>query len=157
MAVEHNVITDAERHEPKGADAATVGQYLIADGANAAAWAARRVYLTATIEDISVAKSQWLTCPCAGNIEKIYSVLEKAIITADEVITHEIVGSLVTTGTITVTQAGSAAGDADSTVPSAANVLTAGQAIEIINSGASGTVAKLNLTYVILRTDNAAN
>ena len=83
-------------------------------------------------------------------------MLEKAIITADEIITHEIVGTLVTGGGLTITQAGSGAGDAFNTSPSATKTLTAGQAIEIINSGASGTVAKLNLTYVTLRTDNAA-
>ncbi len=156
MATEHNVITDAERHQPKGADAATSGQNLIADGANAAAWQGRRVYLTVEIEDVSSASSNYVVCPCAGTIEKIYSVLQGTIGTADAALTFEITGTLVTSGAITIAYSGSAAGDVDSSSPSATNTLTAGQAIEVINSSAPTNTIKAVITFVILRTDNAA-
>ena len=37
--VEHSAIVDGERHEPKGADSATIGQVYVSDGANSGAWA----------------------------------------------------------------------------------------------------------------------
>ena len=38
MAQEHVDIVDGERHEPKGADSATVGQVYESDGANSGTW-----------------------------------------------------------------------------------------------------------------------
>ncbi len=38
MAIEHKNITDAERHEPKGASTALVGTHLIADGEGGTDW-----------------------------------------------------------------------------------------------------------------------
>jgi len=39
MTIEHNVLTDPELHEPKGAAAATAGQVYVADGAGSGAFA----------------------------------------------------------------------------------------------------------------------
>ena len=38
MAIEHNVITDAERHEPKGLSTALNGQVYLARGSDTGAW-----------------------------------------------------------------------------------------------------------------------
>ena len=38
MAIEHNVITDPEIHEPKGVAAATIGQAYLADGVGSGDW-----------------------------------------------------------------------------------------------------------------------
>jgi hypothetical protein len=54
-------------------------------------------------------------------------------------------------GAITVTQAGSAAGDVDSSTPSAANRVEEGGSIEIISDGASATACEMIVTFVIRR------
>ncbi len=61
----------------------------------------------------------------------------------------EIGGTLVTNSAITITQSGSAAGDVDSSTPSAANTVTAGQAIEVISDGLSTTNVDATITLVI--------
>jgi hypothetical protein len=96
-----------------------------------------KIYLTVTMADVSTASSVWVTAPVACKFTKLYSVINGAIATADAAITTEIGGTAVTGGTITIANSGSAAGDVDSGTPTAANTLTAGQALEIITDGAS--------------------
>ena len=96
-----------------------------------------KINLNVTMADVSTAASVWVVAPVACTFTKLYSVINGAIATADAVITTEIGGTLVTNGGLTITQSGSAAGDVDSGTPTALNILTAGQALEIITSGAS--------------------
>ena len=97
--------------------------------------------LSENIVDISSALSYWVVSPYAGTIEKIYTVIGGTITSVDAGITFEIGGDAVTGGGITIAYDGSAAGDVDSATPTAANVVAAGGAIEIVVSGAStGTV-----------------
>lgn len=96
-----------------------------------------KIYLTVTMADVSTASSVWVAAPVACTFSKLYSVINGAIATADAVITTEIAGTLVTNGGLTIAYSGSAAGDVDSGTPTALNILTAGQALEIITSGAS--------------------
>lgn len=142
MATEHVNIADGERHEPKGASTASDEQVYVSDGAESGAWRYQNAILNVRIDDISTAQSVWVVSPIAGTIEAIYSVIDGAITGADATLTAELGGTLVTGSSITITQSGSAAGDVDSASPSAANIVTAGQAIEIITDGGStGTVA----------------
>jgi len=152
MPVEHVNITDPEIHEPKGIAAATVGKVYVADGAASGSWNYQVDYITCIIDDISTAQSDWVVAPYAGNIIKIYSVIDTAITVADATLSFEIAGVAITSGGITITQAGSAAGDVDSSTPSAANAVTAGQAIECITNGGSTTASKATITLVIQRT-----
>ena len=156
MATEHNVIVDAERHEPKGADAATIGQVFVSNGANSGAFTSRFTVLNAVIDDISdaAASSFWVVCPVAGDVTKIYSVIDTVITTGDAVLTFEISGTLITNSTITIANAGSAVGDVDSSTPTALNAVTAGQAIEIITDGGSTVACKAEITIVITGTTN---
>lgn len=108
-------------------------------------------FLTAKVTDISTAGSTFVAVPDAGNIVKIYTSIKNAITTADAAITFEIGGTAVTNGAITVTQSGSAAGDVDSSTPTAANRVEEGQAIEIISDGASATACEMIVTFVIRR------
>jgi hypothetical protein len=108
-------------------------------------------FLTAKVTDISTAGSTFVAVPDAGNIVKIYTSIKNAITTADAAITFEIGGTAVTNGAITVTQSGSAAGDVDSSTPSAANRVEEGQSIEIISDGASATACEMIVTFVIRR------
>ena len=108
-------------------------------------------FLTAKVTDISTAGSTFVAVPDGGNIVKIYTSIKNAITTADAAITFEIGGTAVTNGAITVTQSGSAAGDVDSSTPTAANRVEEGQSIEIISDGASATACEMIVTFVIRR------
>ena len=107
--------------------------------------------LIGEIADISSAASSWVVSPYAGTIEKIYTVIDGAITSANAAITFEIGGTAVTDGGITIAQASSAAGDVDSSTPSALNIVTAGQAIEIITDGGSTNAVKAVVTIVMQR------
>ena len=154
MATEHKNIADAERHEPKGISTAGVDTVYIATGGGSGTgtWKYPTYTLTAVIDDISTAQSDWVVAPYAGTVTKIYSVIDAAITVADATLSFEIGGTAMTSGNITVTQAGSAAGDVDSSTPSANNTVTAGQAIELITDGGSTTASKATITLVIQRT-----
>lgn len=151
--VTHRGLTGDDIHEPKGADTATANQIYIADGAGSGTWTTvnntNKIVLTVRITDVSTAGSYWVVSPIAGDISAIYTVINGAIATSDATITTEIAGTAVTGGGITITQSGSAAGDADSATPSAANTVTAGQAIEVITDGASTNTVSADVTIVI--------
>ena len=108
--------------------------------------------LMGEIADISTSASSWVVSPYAGTIEKIYTVIDGAITSANAAISFEIDGTAVTDGGITITYASSAAGDVDSSTPTALNAVTAGQAIEIITDGGSTGARKAVVTIVMQRT-----
>lgn len=109
----------------------------------------KKVYLTTSIADISTAGQIYVVSPVAGTISKIYSVINGAIGTADAVLTPKIAGTAITDGAITVAYTSSAAGDVDSSTPTAANTITAGAAIEIETDGASSNTVEVVLTIEI--------
>ena len=94
----------------------------------------------------------YLVVPYAGTITKIYSVTDTAITTADKTLTASIGGVAITDGAFTITVAGSAAGGVNSCTPTAANTVTAGQAIKIAATGSSGGAARAHITVVYTRT-----
>ena len=112
----------------------------------------KKMYITAEIADVSTAGSTWVVPGVAGTITKISTVLHAAITAADADITAEIGGTLVTGSLITIATAGSAAGDVDSATPTALNVVTAADAIEIITDGGSTTTAKVTVTIEVALT-----
>jgi len=107
--------------------------------------------LTVTMADISTASSVWVVAPHAGDISKIYSVINGTIATANAAITFELAGVAVTGAGITIAYSGSAAGDVDYSTPTALNTVTAGQAIEIITNGASTNTVIATFTVLITR------
>lgn len=109
----------------------------------------RKAYLTTSIADISTAGQIYVVSPVAGTISKIYSVINGAIGTADAVLTPKLGGTAITDGAITVAYTSSAAGDVDSSTPSALNTITAGAAIEIETNGASTNTVEVVLTIEI--------
>ena len=108
-------------------------------------------FLTSTIADISTASSTFVPVPDGGKVIKIFTALQGAIGTANAAITFEIGGTAITGGAITVTQSGSAAGDVDTSTPTAANRVEEGGSIEMITDGASSNTIKLVVTFVIRR------
>lgn len=90
----------------------------------------------------------------SGNSETILrlaSGLTGALATGDATITASIDGTPVTTGVITITEVGSAAGDVDSTDPTALNVIAALSVLELTVGGANTAAefadVSVELTY----------
>jgi hypothetical protein len=108
-------------------------------------------FLTAKVTDISTAGSTFVAVPDGGRIVKIISTIKNAITTANAALSFEIGGTAVTNGGITVGFDGSAAGDVDSSTPSAANRVEEGETIEIISDGGSSTACECVITFVIRR------
>lgn len=152
MAV-HSALTGADLHEPKGVASAGAGGVYVANGAGSGVWTlinnSNKVYLTTRLEDISSAKSTFMVAGIAGAISIMYAVIDGAIGTANNVISLKIAGVPVTSGSLTVIQVGSAAGDTYSASPSGANVITNIQPIEILTDGASTNVVNATITLVI--------
>jgi hypothetical protein len=161
--VAHKNLTGVSLHEPKGVATATADKVYVADGAGSGTWEkitvdsidatsiknTNLVAFTYTFQNISTASSQWVVAPFAGDIKTIQSVLHGAISAGDATISFEIAGTPVTSGSLTITQSGSAAGDVDTSTPSADKTVTAGQAIEIISDGASGNAVNLTITFIL--------
>ena len=160
---QHNALTGSSLHEPKTIAAATADHLYAANGSVSGTFRkithasmdktsvknVNLIYITYRIEDVSTAKSLWLACPKAGKITKIWSVLHGTIASGDVDLTFEINGTLVTNGLITIAISGSVAGTVDNSTPSANNVLTAGQPIEIITDGVSTNDIDVTLTFEI--------
>jgi len=108
-------------------------------------------FITAEIEDISTASSTFVAIPDGGKVVKILTALQGAISGANAAITFEVGGTAMTNSAITVAQSGSAAGDVDTSEPSAANRVEEGGTIEMITDGGSTGTAKLLVTFVIRR------
>ena len=149
----HSTLTGADLHEPKGADTAAAGTIFVADGAGSGSFTvinnSNKVFVSHLIDDISTASSSWILPGVAGTITDIGCVIDGTIATADAGLSFEIGGTPITSGGITVAFSGSAAGDVDTSSPSAANVITATDPIEIITDGASTNTVKATITFII--------
>lgn len=93
----------------------------------------------AYMADSSAAGSAFAVAPARGKIVKMGSVIYNAITVADTAITSKIAGTAVTGGGWTITQSGSAAGDVDSAIPTAANFVNEDDNIEFISDGGAST------------------
>lgn len=106
--------------------------------------------LCVDIADLSADASYYVVSPVAGTVAKLYSAIDGAVSTADVTITPSIAGVDITGGALTITSAASAAGDVDSATPSAANTVTAGQAIKLtVAGGGSGGSPRGHVVIVI--------
>jgi hypothetical protein len=163
MTVNHKDMAGASLHEPKGVAGASASTVYVANGSGSGTWQkistseidstfknSNLIVLNMEVDDLSTAESHFIVCPIAGDIQTIYSVIDGAIATADTTLTAKIATVAVTNGVITIAYSGSAAADVDSTTPSGANTLTAGQAIEIVCGGETNTSgAHAHLSIVI--------
>ena len=107
------------------------------------------VYVDMQLADISTASSAWAACPVAGTVVSIQSIISGAIATADAVLTPQINTVAITGGGITVATAGSAAGDVDSSTPTAANTVAVGNSLEVSTNGASTNTVICNIKWKI--------
>ena len=152
--VNHSTLTDPYLHEPKGAAAATVGKVYVSNGSGSGAWTSKETLvgetLTGYIDNISASSTVHVPIPFAGTISKVVTVLEAAIGSSDATITVKN-ASADSMGTITVTQASSAAGDVDSLSPSSNNTVLANSFITVASDGASTNAASLRFVIVLDR------
>ena len=144
-----------------GGTVAGITDLAIADGGTGASTAAdaraalgaNKVPLTLEADNLVAAdaKVYRVVSPVAGDISKIHSVLEEhALAVGDATLTTSIGGVPVTDGVVTITQAGSAAGDIDSATPTAAKTVAVGDVIEVTVGGANtDTDAKARVTVTI--------
>lgn len=100
--------------------------------------------------DISTASSAFAVAGVRGKIIKMGSVIYNAITGADSAMTSKISGTLITGGSWTITQSGSAAGDVDTANPTAANFVNEDDNIEFISDGASSTTCPA-MFYAVIR------
>ncbi len=102
------------------------------------------------IADGSADATYYLVCPFAGEVTKIYTVTDGAVGTADITVTAKIASTGMTNGVVTIATAGSAAGDVDSATPTAANTLTAGQAMNfVVAGGGAGGSPRIHLVAIV--------
>ena len=109
------------------------------------------IFLTCNIPDISTADSVFIAAPDNGEVTKVFTTIANAITVANATITPKIGGVAMTNGAVTIAYTGSAAGDVDTSAPSAANSVTEGQSIEIATDGGSTTACQATVTVVISR------
>ena len=112
-----------------------------------------KVTLQFTITDVSTAGQTFIPIPIEfdGDIVEIRTALNGAIATADAVLTPKINGVAMTNGVITIANSGSAAGDVDSSFPTSARTVRAGDGIEIETTGASTYTVGVTGTVVSRR------
>jgi hypothetical protein len=107
--------------------------------------------ISVLFSDVTTAGSLYFAAPYNGVITKLQSVINGAIATADEKIRLRLNGIAVTDSEITITNAGSAAGDVDTASPSSGNSVTAGQAVQVQTDGASSGGSSCIVTVFIRR------
>lgn len=174
--VQHNALTGAELHEPKGiaaaasgavyvangagsgswvqpvvdADDGSAGEVPVANGAGDVVWSPRFYTIEGRINDISSASTVYCPIPYAGNIVKIVGVLHGAISTADATVTlKDNAGN--TMGGVVVANAASAAGDVDFDDTLTNNDVTDNDYVTVETDGASTGNEEWWFTLVIER------
>ena len=104
------------------------------------------------IADGSADATYYLVSPWAGAITGIRTVIDGVVSTADITITAKIISTGMTNGVVTIATAGSAAGDVDTATPTAANVVTAGQAMNfVVAGGGSAGAPRIHLVALLTR------
>lgn len=121
------------------------------DGITATTAELNQYVVTLDIVNLDTDATYYVVLPHAGTIDTISSVIHAAIATADATITCNIGATPITGGAITVTQAGSAAGDVDTVSPSAAKTVTAGQAVNCAVTGSNTGAARASLSFTVTR------
>ncbi len=125
---------------------------LAMDGVTASATELNRYMVSLDIADGSAEAVYYAVCPHAGDIKKIWTVIDGAVSTADITITPAIGATGITNGVITIATAASGAGDIDSATPTANNTVTAGQAVNFtVTGGGSGGSPRIHLVMEIER------
>lgn len=129
---------------------ATAAELNILDGATATTAELNQYSVNVDFADANTAGSIFVVAPHAGSIVGLHAVNAVANTTVKTVLLAKIATVTVTAPAweIAITQA---AGVASSVVPTAANVVTAGQVIEVATDGGGTPVMPTSITIVISR------
>jgi hypothetical protein len=90
--------------------------------------------------------------PVAGTIVRIQTRLGAVLATGDATLTGRIGGVAITGGVVTITEAGSAVGDVDEAVPTAANTVAVGSSVSFLVGGANTANVGATVVVTIRRT-----
>lgn len=108
-----------------------------------------KVYLPVDITNISSAAVVYLPCPVAGTITKITTIINGAIATANAILTGRIGSTAITNGAVTIPFSGSAAGQVNSTTPTALNTVAVGNNINFTANNASTNTVRATIVVEI--------
>jgi hypothetical protein len=122
---------------------------LVGDEVLSGYLATNKTVVQALVQTLVGTGSYYAVAPRAGRITKIWSVIEGVLTTGDATLTGKINGAAITNGVITITQAGSAAGDVDTATPTAANVVAAGDVLAVTVGGSNATASKAQVFFEI--------
>lgn len=111
--------------------------------------AGARMAIVTTVDTLVGTATKRVVCPIAAKVVSINTVIEGALATGDAVLTGKISGTAITDGVVTITQAGSAAGDVDTATPSAANVAAAGDTLDLTLSGTQSNAVAAEVTWLL--------
>ena len=152
------VVADGGKIEVESGGALTIGDTTVDEstlamtGLTASAAELNEQVLTMDIATGSGSTDFYIVAPHAGDISKIYTVIDAAIANANITVTASIAGTAVTGGAVTIAYSGSAPGDIDVVSPSAAKTITAGAAIKlVVAGGTTGGGDKVHIAIVITR------
>jgi len=109
----------------------------------------KKVYLPVDITNISSAAVVYLPCPVAGTITKITTIINGAIATANAILTGRIGSTAITNGAVTIPFSGSAAGQVNSTTPTALNTVAVGNNINFTANNASTNTVRATIVVEI--------
>lgn len=110
---------------------------------------ANKVPLTIRVSTLVGTGVTRVVSPVAGQVTKIWTVLEGALATGDATLTSKIGATSITDGVVTITQVGSAAGDVDSATPSAAKTVAVGDVLSVTCGGTNTNAVGATITFLI--------
>ena len=155
----HASLTGANLHESKGFDTATVGQVRVADGAGGGSmkkitlseidttniFNINEEFVNVFHTDVNTASISWGVIPIGCTVTKVSGVVYGATTVANTVVTvRNNAGTSM--GTITITFAGSAAGQVFTLAAPTNNTFTAGQTIRMDSDGVGTTAVSVMWT-----------
>lgn len=109
----------------------------------------RKTFLSIDIPTLVAGGTYRTLAPIAGTIKKIWTVINGVLTTGNATLTGSIGATPITNGLVTVIQAGSAAGQTFTAVPTAANTVNAGDVISFAVGGTNATASTAELLVEI--------
>jgi hypothetical protein len=127
----------------------TIGVWVEFDADDVQSHVVGKVFVPLKVATIAGSNTYYAVTPVAGRVTKIWSIIEGVLTTGDATLTAKINGTGITTGVLTITQSGSAAGDVDSAVPTALNVVAAGDKLSLTVGGSNATATEADCIFEI--------
>lgn len=151
MAIEHRDLVGAQLHEPKGADTALAGTVYTSDGLGSGTWLspikalydANKFQQTQRMDDIGTDSSVYFNVPWKSELTKV-NVLLYGTIDVDTLI-QVYIGGVLFADSLTITAAGTAAGQKKTLTVSTANSVPAGTIVTITSNGAPTVAVKADV------------